>query len=167
MGRVAIVGRPNVGKSHLFNRLIGKREAIVADKPGVTRDVKESWVTTAEGGFHLLDTGGLWSGDNWEVAIKKRIEYAMRDTDLVLFCFDGRERLTSADYEIAAWLRALKKDVLAVATKLDHPKHEENPDLYESYSLGFGDACFTSAEQGRGASELLEEIAGRLPAEKS
>ena len=165
MGRVAIVGRPNVGKSHLFNRLVGKREAIVADKPGVTRDVKESWVTTDEGGFHLLDTGGLWSGDNWEVAIKKRIEYAMRDTDLVLFCFDGRERLTSADYEIAAWLRALKKDVLAVATKLDHPKHEENPELYESYSLGFGDACFTSAEQGRGASELLAEIAGRLPVE--
>ena len=163
MGRVAIVGRPNVGKSHLFNRLVGKREAIVADKPGVTRDVKESWVVVDEGGFSLLDTGGLWSGDNWETAIKKRIEYAMRDTSLVLLCFDGRERLTSADYEIAAWLRSLKKEVLTVATKLDHPKHENNPELYESYGLGFGDAHYTSAEQGRGIPELLDEIVARLP----
>lgn len=172
MGRVAIVGRPNVGKSHLFNRLVGKREAIVADKPGVTRDVKESWVTVTDNdndlslsGFSLLDTGGLWSADKWESAIKKRVEYALRDTDVVLLCFDGRERLTSADYEIAAWLRSLNKIALLVATKLDHPKHENNPDLYESYGLGFGNIYYTSAEQGRGIAELLAKIIESLPTE--
>ena len=166
MGRVAIVGRPNVGKSHLFNRLIGRQEAIVADKAGVTRDVKESWVNTDEGGFYLLDTGGLWSGDNWEVIIKKRIDYALRNTDLVLFCFDGRESLTAADYEIAAWLRSLQQKVLAVATKIDHSKHEQSLELYESYGLGLGEIYHTSAEQRRGIYELIDAIAQHLPPEE-
>ncbi|MEM7738285.1 MAG: GTPase, partial [Deinococcota bacterium] len=85
-----MVGRPNVGKSSLFNRLVGRREAIVADQPGVTRDVKTATVEHDERRFELLDTGGLWSGDSWEKAIKQRVDAAIHDTDLILFCVDGR-----------------------------------------------------------------------------
>ena len=169
MGRVAIVGKPNVGKSSLYNRLIGTKDAIVADKPGVTRDVKEGWVEVDEEkgtGFHLLDTGGLWSGDEWDSLIKKRVEYAMRDTDLILFCIDGRETMTAADYAIADWLRSFKKEVMLLATKIDHYKHEEAPDIYDLYGLGFGEIHFTSSEQGRGFDDLQDEILKRLPAEE-
>ena len=117
MRNVAIVGRPNVGKSSLFNRLIGRREAIVADQPGVTRDVKEGVVETDTGrAFTLLDTGGLWSGDAWEAPIRDRIETALVGVDLVLFCVDGREAPTGADHEIADWLRRQGRPVLLVAT---------------------------------------------------
>ncbi|MEZ4605952.1 MAG: ribosome biogenesis GTPase Der [Deinococcales bacterium] len=164
MAKVAIVGKPNVGKSSLFNRLLGRREAIVADKPGVTRDVKEVRLEPDEGKpFYLLDTGGLWSGDEWDELIKRRVEYALRDTDLVLFCVDGRDDLSSADYEIAEWLRSLGKEILLVATKIDHPKHEQGEELFELYSLGFGEPYHTSAEQSRGFHDLLAAIDARLP----
>ncbi len=164
MARVAIVGRPNVGKSSLFNRLVGRREAIVADIPGVTRDVKEARVEDDLGrSFSLLDTGGLWSNDEWQEAIKKRIEMALRNVDLVLFCVDGRAPLSAADYEIADWLRTLQKPTLLLATKLDDERHEENPELYELYALGFGDPLFISAEHARGTYELTDTIFERLP----
>ena len=164
MARVAIVGRPNVGKSSLFNRLVGRREAIVADQPGVTRDVKEGKVESDLGGtFTLLDTGGLWSNDTWEAPIKRRIEAALHDVDLVLFCVDGRNALSAADYEIADWLRTLNKEVLLIATKIDDPRHEENPDVFELYALGFGEPLFTSAEHARGTYELVDTILERLP----
>ena len=164
MARVAIVGRPNVGKSSLFNRLVGRREAIVADIPGVTRDVKEARVEDDLGrSFSLLDTGGLWSNDEWQEAIKKRIEMALRNVDLVLFCVDGRAPLSAADFEIADWLRTLRKPTLLLATKLDDERHEENPDLYELYALGFGDPLFISAEHARGTYELTDTIFERLP----
>ncbi|HZW27104.1 MAG TPA: GTPase, partial [Trueperaceae bacterium] len=92
MARVAIVGRPNVGKSSLFNRLVGSKEAIVADQPGVTRDVKEGVAVTDDGRrFSVLDTGGLWSGDRWERPIQQRVEAAVQDADLILFAVDGRK----------------------------------------------------------------------------
>jgi GTPase len=164
LAKVAIVGRPNVGKSSLFNRLVGRREAIVADLPGVTRDVKSASVKADDGTeFTLLDTGGLWSGDEWETAIKRRIEASLGDVALVLFAVDGRTPLAKADYEIADWLRTLQKDVLLVATKLDDPRHEEVPELFELYGLGFGEPHLTSAEHVRGTYELLDAIAGRLP----
>ncbi len=164
MARVAIVGRPNVGKSSLFNRLVGRREAIVADIPGVTRDVKEARVEDDLGrSFSLLDTGGLWSNDEWQEAIKKRIEMALRNVDLVLFCVDGRAPLSAADYEIADWLRTLQKPTLLLATKLDDERHEENPELFELYALGFGDPLFISAEHARGTYELTDTIFERLP----
>ncbi len=164
MAKVAIVGRPNVGKSSLFNRLVGRREAIVADVPGVTRDVKSARAGTDSGyAFTLLDTGGLWSNDEWEEAIKRRIEASLKGVDLVLFAVDGRTPLGKADFEIADWLRTLKKEVLLVATKLDDPRHEENPDVFELYGLGFGEPFFTSAEHARGTFELLDLIEERLP----
>ena len=103
MPKVALVGRPNVGKSSLFNRLLRRREALVDDFPGVTRDVKEGTVAFDSGRtFTLLDTGGLWSGDRWEKDIKAKVERALRDVDLVLFCVDGREGVLAGDQEIAA-----------------------------------------------------------------
>jgi len=157
---VAIVGRPNVGKSSLFNRLIGRREAIVADMPGVTRDVKEGTVTTDDGRtFRLLDTGGLWSGDRWETPIKRRVEAALVGVDLVLLCLDGRSGVMSADREIAAWLRSLDKEVLLVATKVDDPRHAETGDFFDLYSLGLGEPFVTAAEHAVGTFELVEHVA--------
>jgi GTP-binding protein len=162
--KVAIVGRPNVGKSALFNRLVGRREAIVADEPGVTRDVKSARLDREESGpLLLLDTGGLWSGDEWEKEIRSKVEAALRDVDLVLFCVDAREGLTAGDRQVAEWLRATGKEVLLVATKLDDPRHEETAEFFELYALGFGEPFATSAEHARGTWELLEEIGRRLP----
>jgi len=165
LASVAIVGRPNVGKSSLFNRLVGRREAIVADQPGVTRDVKEGEVVTDDGRrFRLLDTGGLWSGDRWEAPVRRRIEEALAGTDLVLFCVDGRHGLSAADHEVAAWLRSLGKPVLLVATKIDDPRHEEAAELFELYGLGFGEPFPVSAEHARNTFELVDAIERRLPA---
>lgn len=166
MAKVAIVGRPNVGKSSLFNRLVGRREAIVADVPGVTRDVKTAKVENDLGqSFTLLDTGGLWSGDEWEEAIKRRIEASLKDVDLILLAVDGREPLSAADYEVADWLRTLKKDVLLVATKLDDPRHEEDANFFELYALGFGEPYPTAAEHARGTADLVDLILERIPEE--
>ncbi len=163
MRSVAIVGRPNVGKSSLFNRLLGRREAIVADLPGVTRDVKTGVVETDDGRrFTLLDTGGLWSGDAWERKIRDRVETALRGVDLVLFCVDGREPPTAADHEIADWLRRQGRPVLLVATKLDDPRHEERAELFEHYGLGFGEPLVTSASHARGIPELEVAIEEHL-----
>lgn len=163
MRSVAIVGRPNVGKSSLFNRLLGRREAIVADLPGVTRDVKTGVVETDDGRrFALLDTGGLWSGDAWERKIRDRVETALRGVDLVLFCVDGREPPTAADHEIADWLRRQGRPVLLVATKLDDPRHEERAELFEHYGLGFGEPLVTSASHARGIPELEVAIEEHL-----
>ena len=164
MPKVALVGRPNVGKSSLFNRLLRRREALVDDFPGVTRDVKEGTVAFDSGRtFTLLDTGGLWSGDRWEKDIKSKVERALQDVDLVLFCVDGREGVLAGDEEIAAWLRALGKPVWLIGTKLDDPRHEEQAPISEAYGLGFGEIHFTSANHDRGMYELLEAIDEALP----
>ena len=164
MASVAIVGRPNVGKSSLFNRLVRSREAIVADFPGVTRDVKEGLAATDDGRtFRVLDTGGLWSGDQWERPIRERIETALVDVELILFCVDGREGATSADQQVADWLRSTGKPVLLVATKIDDPRHLERAEYFELYSLGFGEPFATAAEHALGIHELIAEIDSRLP----
>lgn len=167
MARVAIVGRPNVGKSALFNRLVGAKEAIVADQPGVTRDVKEGLVVTDSGrAFTVLDTGGLWSGDRWEKPIQRRVEAAVQDADLILFAVDGREGVTAGDQQVAQWLRQLGRPVLLVATKLDDPRHEERAEYFELYGLGFGEPFPTSAEHARGTHELVSRIEELLPPEE-
>ncbi|WP_243027591.1 ribosome biogenesis GTPase Der [Thermus albus] len=161
MHKVVIVGRPNVGKSSLFNRLLGKRSAVVADVPGVTRDLKEGVVESDQGRFLLVDTGGLWSGDRWEKKIQEKVDQALEDAEVVLFAVDGRSELTQADYEVAEYLRKKGKPVILVATKVDDPKHE----LYLGplYALGFGDPIPTSSEHNRGMEELLEAIWCKLP----
>jgi GTPase len=161
MHKVVIVGRPNVGKSSLFNRLLGKRSAVVADEPGVTRDLKEEVVETEQGRFLLVDTGGLWSGDRWEKKIQEKVDRALEDAELVLFAVDGRSDLTPADYEVAEYLRKKGKPVILVATKVDSPSHEAY--LGPLYALGFGDPIPTSSEHKRGLEELLRAIWQRLP----
>lgn len=164
MREVAIVGRPNVGKSTLFNRLVGQREAIVADTPGVTRDVKSARIDAAGGApFFLFDTGGLWSGDEWEKKIHSRVNEALRTADLVLFCVDGRAGVTDADREVAQWLRRLGVEVLLVATKIDDERHEETPEYFDLFSLGFGEPFPTAAEHALGTFDLLRKIQQQLP----
>jgi GTPase len=161
MHKVAIVGRPNVGKSSLFNRLLSRRAAVVADMPGVTRDVKEEVFIYDNHRMLLMDTGGLWSGDEWEAKILEKAEMAIFDAKCVIFAVDGREDLTSADYEIADWLRRLGKPVVLAATKVDHFKHEEQ--LTELYGLGFGQPIATSAEHARGLGDLMDQVLETLP----
>lgn len=160
MASVAIVGRPNVGKSSLFNRLLGRRDAIVADEAGVTRDVKAAPLELDDGRrIELLDTGGLWSGDVWERAIRTRVEVALQGVDRVLFCVDGAAGLAPADHEIADLLRRRGTDVLLVATKVDDATFEERPTWFELLALGFGEPVPTSAMHARGIAELRDRLA--------
>ena len=161
MHKIAIVGRPNVGKSSLFNRLVGKRAAVVADEPGVTRDVKEEMMLFENHRILMMDTGGLWSGDEWETKILEKAEMAIHDAQVVLFAVDARSELSSADYEIADWLRRLGKPVILVATKVDATKHEA--EMTDLYALGFGDPMPSSAEHARGLDEIMERALEILP----
>lgn len=159
--RVAIVGRPNVGKSSLFNRLVGRRQAIVADLPGTTRDVTEGVAQGLTREFVVLDTGGLWSGDEWEAKIRERVEGALSSVDAIIWAVDARAPFLESDQRIAGWLRRRKEPVILAATKIDDPSH-----LGEAYALaglGFGDPIPTSAEHALGFEELLTAVESVLP----
>lgn len=160
---VAIVGRPNVGKSTLFNRLVQSRLAIVEKQSGVTRDrlyLKTHWLDRS---FILIDTGGIImeDGDKIEDSIRKQAQIAIEEADLVLLVVDLRSGLTSMDLEIAGMLRKTRKPVTVVANKAD------TPDLYhegsELYSLGFGEPVLVSAVHGLNTGDLLDNIVGKLP----
>jgi GTP-binding protein len=160
---VAIVGRPNVGKSRLFNRLARKRISIVHDQPGVTRDVISAEV--AEGSYTLLDTGGLgYRGEDTPAALTKaseqQVEFAMSAADLILFVVDGLTGLSSLDEKIAQLLRRSKKQVLLVVNKADFG--DEKVALDEAYKLGFGEPLRVSAEHGRGEADLRAAIGAAL-----
>lgn len=160
---VAIVGRPNVGKSTLFNRLIGRRVAIVEDTPGVTRDRiygDAEWLSYA---FTLIDTGGIEpaSEDIIAVQMRRQAELAIETSDVILFLVDGREGMTGADIEVADMLRKSKKPVVLGVNKVDHAKFEDA--LYEFYSLGLGDPITISASQGLGLGDLLDEVVKDFP----
>lgn len=163
MHKIAIVGRPNVGKSSLFNRLIGRREAVVADFPGVTRDAKEGTMLYHNHRITLVDTGGLWSGDEWEAAIREKAEWAMEGAQAVVFLLDPRDGLSTADYEVAEWLRKLNMPVIVVANKIDSSTHEVY--MAELWGLGFGEPIPVSAEHARGLDDLMERIMQHLPAD--
>ena len=156
MHRVILIGRPNTGKSSLFNALLGRREAVVASEPGVTRDVKEGLVERDEGTFTIADTGGLWSGDSFADKVREKVEQELIRADLVLMVVDGRQDLVANDIAVAEWLRKTGKPVLLVATKIDDPKHENY--LGELHGLGFGEPIPTSAAHRRGLAELVETI---------
>ncbi|MEE9385253.1 MAG: ribosome biogenesis GTPase Der [Nannocystaceae bacterium] len=159
----AIVGRPNVGKSTLFNRLVGRRQAIVEDRPGVTRD-RLYGVAHWEGqACMVVDTGGLdpTQDTGLPVHIRLQVEAAMEEADLVLFTVDGSRELTAVDIEIAAWLRRCGKPVLVVGNKADNPARElATASLCE---LGLGEVVAVSAAHGRGATELCDAVFRSFP----
>jgi GTP-binding protein len=156
---VAIVGRPNVGKSRLFNRLAKKRISIVHDQPGITRDVISAEV--ADGCFTLLDTGGLgYKGKDTPAALtaasEQQVEFAIATASLILFVIDGLEGLTSLDEKIAKMLRKSGKPVRLVINKADFD--DEKIELADAYRLGLGEPLRVSAEHGRGEGELRDAI---------
>lgn len=166
MPTVAVVGRPNVGKSTLFNRLIGGRRAIVSDQAGTTRD--RHFGTADWGGrrFWLVDTGGLVpdSRDSMDRAIRRQVDLAVEQSDLVVLLVDGKEGLNPVDAEIAAHLRRAKRPVLLAVNKLD-----DLPDTVGHtpfYQLGLGDPIPLSAAIGKSSGDLLDAIVERLPAQQ-
>jgi GTP-binding protein len=160
---VAIVGRPNVGKSRLFNRLARKRISIVHDQPGITRDVISAEV--AEGSYTLLDTGGLgYKGIDTPAALTKaseqQVDFAISAASLILFVVDGLTGLTALDEKIAQMLRKSKKKVRLVVNKADFG--DEKIELAEAYRLGLGEPLRVSAEHGRGETDLRAAILAEL-----
>jgi GTP-binding protein len=160
---VAIVGRPNVGKSRLFNRLARKRISIVHDQPGVTRDVISAEI--AEGAYTLLDTGGIgYKGVDTPAALtaasEEQVGFAMETAAVILFVVDGLEGLTGLDERIATRLRRSKKQVILVVNKADFDDHKV--ELADAYKLGLGEPLRISAEHGNGETELRAAILARL-----
>jgi GTP-binding protein len=164
---VGIVGRPNVGKSTLFNRLIGSRKAIVRDTPGVTRDRIHG--VTEFGGWRatVIDTGGLDPGSDEPLTaqVRKQVLAAIAEADALVFVVDGREGLTALDQDVARLLRRVAKPVLVAVNKVDAKGQEAA--AAEAYGLGMDPVLTVSAEHGRGVPELIEALAMRLPAPPS
>lgn len=156
--KVAIVGRPNVGKSTLFNRLCGKRLAIVHDMPGVTRDRKEAFGQLGDIPLKLIDTAGLEdkSKDPLMEGMKAQVLEALRDADVSLFIIDGREGVTPLDESYANLLRKAEKPVLLLANKCEGKAGAQG--IAEAWSLGFGEPFATSAEHGQGLDSLYEAL---------
>lgn len=162
-GLVAIVGRPNVGKSTFFNKIIGKRMSIVEDTPGVTRDRIYAEAEWLEHRFMLVDTGGieLSSDDVFFAQMRRQAEIAVETADVILFFTDARQGLVSDDLDIAEYLRRRHDRVLLVVNKVDSPKQEDA--VFDFYSLGLGEPSVISAQQGLGIGDLLDRIVSQLP----
>src|SRR4051812_31512012 len=159
---VVIVGRPNVGKSTLFNRFVGSQQAIVEDRPGVTRDRKEMQATWLSVPFNVVDTGGwLPQGSELEDKVSRQVESAVRTADLVIFVVDAVAGLTEDDSSIAAWLRRTDRQILLVTNKADNDRREL--ERWEFLQLGLGDPYAVSALHGRRSGDLLDEVIARLP----
>lgn len=159
---VAIVGRPNVGKSTIFNRLVGERISIVEDTPGVTRDriyAQGEWLTTT---FNLIDTGGIeLSEEPLLVQMREQAEVAINEADVIIFMVNGREGITGADEEVAKILYKSNKPVVIAVNKVDNP--EMRDEIYEFYSLGFGEPFPISGTHGLGLGDLLDEVVKNFP----
>ena len=162
---VVISGRPNVGKSTLFNRLAGRRTALVADTPGVTRDSKEAEAMLRGRNVRLIDTAGLDEAAPETLAGRMRAGAALsvKEADLVLFVIDARAGLTPVDRHFAQWLRRQDKPVMLVANKVEG--RLASSAVLDTYELGLGDPVAVSAEHGDGIADLMSEIAARLPPE--
>ncbi len=159
---VAIVGQPNVGKSTLFNRIINQRLAIVEDKPGVTRDRNYAQAEWLGHKFDLIDTGGItWSGSNIEDEIRTQAEIAIEEADVIVILTSVTNHLTSLDERIAQMLYQTKKPVILAVNKADNP--EQRMDIYDFYSLGFGEPIPISSIHGTGIGDLLDRIVASLP----
>ena len=164
VGTVAIVGRPNVGKSALFNRLVGRNIAIVHDQPGITRDRISAPSTRGARPFNVWDTGGIGGAGETELSgqVRHAADAAMRESDLILFMVDGQQGRTPVDEDLARMFRRSRKPLILVINKIDDPKHEDR-DL-DFAQLGFQNAVSISAAHGRGLADLLETIDRLLPA---
>src|SRR5271168_1984317 len=162
---VVIAGRPNVGKSTLFNRLAGRRSAIVSDTPGVTRDRKDAEAMLRGRQVRLVDTAGLEESDPEAIYGRMRAssEAAVGVADLIVFVIDARAGITPADAHFANWLRRQNRPVLLVANKAEGRQGMAN--ALEAYSLGLGDPLAISAEHNEGIADLMREIAEALPPE--
>jgi len=159
---VAIVGRPNVGKSTLMNRIIGRREAIVEERPGVTRDRKEVEASWLGRSFTLIDTGGwITGGDALDEKVSRQSEQAMSEADVILFVLDSTVGITEEDAQVASLLRKRAGSVVVVANKVDDRNHESA--AWELVSLGLGDPSTISALHGRGTGDLLDRVIELLP----
>jgi GTP-binding protein len=160
---VAIVGRPNVGKSTLFNRLVGRRKAIVDDMPGVTRDRNYGEVDRFSVPFTLIDTGGFEpaSQDRLLQQMREQSQLAMEEADVILFVMDARQGLIAADREVAEMLRKVDKPVFFLLNKVEGEKQEA--DLAEFYALGVDSLYPISAEHNRGIDDLMDEVIAAFP----
>lgn len=159
---IAIVGRPNVGKSTIFNRLVGERISIVEDTPGVTRDriyAKAEWLNTE---FNIIDTGGIdLSDEPLLVQVREQAEIAIHEADVIVFLVNGREGITSADEEVAKMLYRSNKPVVLAVNKVD--SYEMQHLIYEYYALGFGQPFPISGTHGLGLGDLLDEVVKHFP----
>lgn len=162
---VSIVGKPNVGKSTLFNKIVGRRISITEDTPGVTRDRIYSEASWQQHVFDIIDTGGLDPFDDDKIMsnIRKQANIAIEASDLILFVVDGRDPATALDLEIANILRKSNKKVILVANKTEG-KRKDN--FYDVYELALGEPMSISAEQGLGLGDLLDEIVKNLPQDR-
>jgi GTP-binding protein len=161
--KVAIVGRPNVGKSTLFNRLVGRKLALVDNEPGVTRDRREGEARLGDLAFAVVDTAGLEQGDEATLAgrMRAQTEAALADCDLVLFLVDARAGVTAADRHFAQGVRRAGKPVILVANKAEGAAGRAG--AYEAFDLGLGEPIAFSAEHGEGLGELYDALAAALP----
>ena len=164
-GIVAIIGRPNAGKSSLFNRLTGKRDAIVDDMPGVTRDRLYGECEHRGKNFYVIDTGGIFGEDTeFSRGIKNHVDEAVKECDLIVFMLDGHDGVTGSDEEIADFIRKASgnsKPVIIAMNKLDDPKHDDL--INDAYALGFENIVPISALHKRGIDDLLDFIIELLP----
>jgi len=160
---VAIVGRPNVGKSTIFNRIIGERLSIVEDRPGVTRDRIYGSAEWNGKLFSVVDTGGIeiFGEDELLKQVRMQAELAVEEADVILFVTDGKAGMTPADETIAQLLYRSNKPTVLAVNKMDNPAKMD--EIYEFYSLGFGDPIALSGTHGMGVGDLLDEIVKRLP----
>ncbi len=167
MATIAIVGRPNVGKSTLFNRLIGGRRAIVDDKPGITRDRIYGAFEWQGRQFTVIDTGGFVpdSQDVFERAIREQAQYAVDEADAIVLAVDGSGGLHPIDKELAQILRKRSKKVLLVVNKIDDAKHEKN--IGQFFELGFEKVLGISAQLGRSIGDFLDEVVSLVPADEA
>jgi GTP-binding protein len=161
---VAIVGRPNVGKSTLFNRIVGRPKAIVEDQPGVTRDRNYADIEWEDKSFALIDTGGFEpvSRERIFIQMREQCQLAIEEADLILFLMDGKDGLTPSDKEIASILRREAKPLRYVVNKIDGPKHEDK--VFEFYGVGAETIFSISALHNYGVDDLMEEVLKDLPA---
>lgn len=154
---VCLVGRPNVGKSTIFNRLVGKKISIIEDTPGVTRDRIYGDVTYGKYKFHLIDTGGINdTSDTFNNEIKVQASIAIDEADIVVFVVDGKEELTGNDFVIRDMLMKSGKDIIVAVNKMDNNYRMEN--IYNFYELGFGEVIGVSGEHNIGITELLDKL---------